>query len=605
MKIVKNCVLLTMAVVLVACSPSDNSATDQAETKVSQAPEPAMVADTVYTNGRIYTVNNARPWVDAVAIKDGKFLVVGSAGDVEEVTGSTTQLVDLGGKFAMPGIIDLHAHPFITPWYGSMNLKFGNPGDADAMLAEIKAYADAHPDKEWIIGGQYSLGVFPGDKPRKELLDAIVPDRPVAILDQTGHSMWLNSRAMEIAGINAETPTNSLVVIDKDPDTGEPRGAIFEQAIQLVEPHIPQAGAEEYAEVIAEILDMFASYGVTAQQTAEGHKAPLDGVRLLEEQGRLNQRLFVSWDWKTTLNLAYTLEDIEGQIRNRAQYESDLVRPNYVKIFSDGSPISTSSTLLEPYSNNPDTHGKSNMSTEEFAAAFKQFDDWGVGVHVHSMGDGTIRRVVDALEIMKRENGDSGVRHKIAHNTMITTEDLVRVAALKDVNIDFSPPIWVPHSARGAFEPPIGTERFEKIYPVRTALETPGLHVGQGSDWQTANPTPNPMLAIEGLVTRRNPADPENFPGVLNADQAITLEQAIAMSTLEGAWVLGVEGEIGSIETGKLADMIILDHNLFDIDASAIDQVQVLQTYIGGRLAYDRDRQGNEDVDASEMLDRL
>ncbi len=562
-------------------------------------------ADTVYTNGKIYTVNEAQPWAEAVAIKDGKIFAVGSVGDVTAVTGAGTEVVDLKGKFVMPGVVDLHTHPFITPWYGSMNLKLDKPNVEDAILAEIKAYADAHPQKEWIIGGQYALGVFPDDKPSKELLDAIVPDRPVAILDQTGHSMWLNSRAMEVSGITADTPTNSLVVIEKDSDTGEPTGTIFEQAIQLVERQIPQASAEEYAEIIAEILDMFASYGVTAQQTAEGHKAPLDGVRLLDKQGLLNQRLFISWDWKTTLNLAYTLEEIEDQIRKRAQYESELVRPNYVKIFADGSPISTTSALLEPYSNNPDTYGQSNMTTEAFTAAFKQFDDWGVGVHVHSMGDGTIRRVVDALEIMKKDNGDSGVRHKIAHNTMITREDLARVAELKDVNIDFSPPIWVPHSARGAFEPPIGTERFEKIYPVKMALEMPGLHVGQGSDWQTANPTPNPMLAIEGLVTRRNPDDSDNFPGLLNPDQAITLKQAIAMSTLEGAWVLGVEGEIGSIETGKFADMIVLDQNLFEVDASEIDQVQVLQTFIGGRLVYDRNRQGNEDVDANEMLDRM
>lgn len=350
---------------------------------------------------------------------------------------------------------------------------------------------------------------------------------------------------------------------------------------------------------------MFASYGITAQQTAEGHRAPLDGVKLLEKQDRLNQRLFISWDWKTTLNLAYTLEDIESQIKNRAEYESDLVRPNYVKIFSDGSPISTSSRLLEPYSNNPDTYGQANMTTEEFAAAFKQFDDWGVGVHVHSMGDGTIRSVIDAFEMMKAKNGDSGVRHKVAHNTMITTEDLARLAALKDVNMDFSPPLWVPHAARGAFEPAIGPERFEKIYPVKTALELDGLHVGQGADWQTANPTPNPFIHIEGFVTRQNPTDPETFPGVLNPDEAITLEQAIEVCTLEGAYVLGVEDEIGSIEVGKFADMVVLDRNLFEIDPKDIDETQVLQTVLGGKVVYDRGKQGNEDVDAKDMLDRM
>ena len=167
------------------------------------------VADAVYTNGRIYTVNEAEPWAEAVAIKDGKFLVVGSNADVDGLTGDGTEVVDLEGRFVMPGIVDLHSHPFITPWYGSMNLSLENPGDADAILDEVTAYAGANPDKEWIIGGQWASGLFPNDSPRKERLDAIVSDRPVALLDNTGHSMWLNSRALEMAGITAGTPTSA------------------------------------------------------------------------------------------------------------------------------------------------------------------------------------------------------------------------------------------------------------------------------------------------------------------------------------------------------------------------------------------------------------
>ena len=227
--------------------------------------QPDEVADTVYTNGRIYTVTDAQPWVEAVAIKDGTFLVVGSNADVEAVTGEATNVVDLDGKFVMPGIFDLHTHPFITPWYGSMNWPIQEPGDADAILADLRAYAEANPDKEWLLGGQWSLGVFPGDNPHKSRLDEIVPDRPVALLDQTGHSMWINSRAMELAGIDADTPTSQLIVIEKDAN-GEPTGTIREQAIQLVERVIPQASAEEYAPAIEEVFDMFASYGVTSQK---------------------------------------------------------------------------------------------------------------------------------------------------------------------------------------------------------------------------------------------------------------------------------------------------------------------------------------------------
>ena len=553
------------------------------------APEDA--ADTVYTNGRIYIVNEAQPWAEAVAIKDGRFLVVGSSADVEAVTGDDTEVVDLEGQFVMPGIFDLHAHPFITPWYGAMNLALQNPGDADALLAEVATYAEANPDKEWIIGGQYSLGVFPDDNPSKDLLDELVPDRPVALLDQTGHSMWINSRAMELAGITAETETNQLIVIEKDAG-GEPTGTVREQALQIVERVIPQASAEEYAGPIEDVFDMFLSYGITAQSPAEGHRGSLDGLQLLESEGRLHQRVFVSWDWKTTLNLAYTLDDIESQIQNRAIYESESIRPNYVKIFADGSPSSSTSALIEPYEESfagrPDFYGDANMTVDEFADAFKMFDDWGVGVHVHAMGDGTIRRVVDALELMKEANGDSGVRHKVAHNTMVTPDDLRRLAAMEDVNIDLSPPLWYPHAGgRALFQPSLGEERLARIYPVKTALEQEGLHVGQGADWLTANPTPDPFIAIEGLVTRENPFDPD-MPGTLGASEAITLEQAIAMCTIEGAWVLGVENEFGSIETGKFADMIVLDQNLFEIETDDIYGTNVRQTIVGGDVVYER-----------------
>ena len=544
-------------------------------------------ADVTYRNGRIYTVNETQPWAEAVAIKDGKFLVVGSTADVEAVTGNNTEVIDLDGKFVMPGIFDLHSHPFITPWYGSMNLELTDPGDREKTLQQVKAYAEANPDKEWILGGQWLLGTYPDDNPRKEWLDAVVTDRPVNLLDQTGHSSWLNSKALELAGITADTPTSNLVVIEKDPETGEPTGTIREQALQLPERVTPQASAEVYADVIEGIFDMYLSYGITSQQTAEGHRAPMEAMKFLEENSRLHQRVFVSWDWKTTLNLAYTVEDIEEQIRNRSIYETDLVKPNWVKIFSDGGPNAGTSLLLEPYEGEPDNYGSANMSTEEFAEAFIKFDKMGVGLHVHSIGDGSIRRVVDALEMMKEANGDSGVKHKVAHNAMITPEDLQRLAAMKDVNIDFSPPVFYPHAgAAASFTPKVGEDRMQQTYPVKSALAS-GLHVGQGADWLTANPTPNPFWAIEGMVTRMNPFDPK-MTGTLNPSEAIALEQALAVCTIEGAHVLGVEDNLGSIAQGKQADMIILDQNLFEIDEDQIGDTKVLQTILNGEVVFER-----------------
>jgi predicted amidohydrolase YtcJ len=190
---------------------------------------------------------------------------------------------------------------------------------------------------------------------------------------------------------------------------------------------------------------------------------------------------------------------------------------------------------------------------------------------------------------MKEENGDTGTRHKLAHNFMTTEADLERIARLQDVNMDFSPPAFGPHLAVSAsFVPPIGEERYQRSMRVKTALDL-GIHVGQGSDWLTLNPTPNPFIAIEGMVTRENALafDPE-LTGKVNPEDTVSLDEAIAVATIQGAWVLGAENEIGSIETGKFADMIVLDANLFEIDPARIDETQVLRTVVGGNAVFDR-----------------
>lgn len=564
-------------------------------------------ADTIYINGRIYTVNNDQPWVEAVGVKDGKFIGVGSTEEINKLKGENTVIFDMQGEFAMPGVFDLHAHPFITPWYGNMNLQLTGADTKEKILEAVREYAEANPNKAWIIGGQWLLGVFPGDSPKKEWLDEIVPDRPVALLDQTGHGMWLNSKALELAGITKDTQTSQLIVIHKDEKSGEPTGAINEQTIQMVEKVIPQAEPKEYVDYITEIFEMFLSYGITSQQTAEGHRVPLEALKIMERDGALNERVFVSWDWKTTLNLAYSLEDIEDQIKNRNSYASDFIYPNYVKIFADGGPFSATSLLLEPYQESftgkPDFHGGANLTEEEFTEAFKMFDQWGVGVHVHAMGDGSIRTVISALENMKKENGDSGVHHKIAHNTMLSVQDIPRLAKLKDVNIDFSPPIWYPHKgATPGLIAALGEPRYNRIYPIKTALES-GLSVGQGADWLTANPTPDPFIAIESMVTRSNPFD-ESMPGQVNPAEALTLEQAIYVSTLGGAEVLGADEYLGSVENGKYADMIILNQNLFEIALDEIYGTEVLETIVGGKIVYSRDDHGNEDIDSKSVMKR-
>ena len=544
-------------------------------------------ADVVFINGSIWTGDLSRPRVEAFAVTDGAITHVGTSDEVQAHVGTSTTVVDLEGGFAMPGIVDLHTHPFITPWWGSMNLKLQTPGDLEAIKRDIRSYAEAHPDKAWVFGGQYDLGVFPDEAPSRLLLDELVPDRPAAILDQSGHSAWLNSKAIEAAGFTSETPTSTTFVVVKDPVTGEPTGTIREQAIQWVERAIPQAAPAEFEPVIENVIDQFLSYGITTQQTAEGNRIHIQALQSLEKEGRLHQRMYVSWDWRTTLNLAFTIEETEQDIIDRKTFASSRIHPDWVKIFADGSPMAHTSLLIEPYVDQ-DNRGDANMSTEDFAAAFTMFDSLGVGIHIHTIGDGSIQRVIDAFEIMRERNGTTGTRHKIAHAWMITPEDLDRVAALDGVELDFSPPLWFPFTTvKEQMIAHAGLERYERTFPIKTALEK-GITVGQGSDWQTAFPTPNPFIAIEAMVTRRDPFSADGDAPALNEAEAVSIEQALRISTINGAVILGAADEIGSIEVGKRADVILLSADPFAIDAAEIDQISVSAAYLDGERVYQR-----------------
>ena len=177
------------------------------------------MADAIYTNAKVYTMDNNNSWAEAVAVKDSKIIAVGSSTEIGKMAGKDTQIIDLSGKFVMPGVFDLHSHPFITPWYGSMNLQLTGADTKEKIVEAVKKYADDNPERQWIIGGQWLLGIFENDSPHKEWLDEVVSDRPVALLDQTGHAMWLNSKALELAGITKDTETSQLIVISKDPKT--------------------------------------------------------------------------------------------------------------------------------------------------------------------------------------------------------------------------------------------------------------------------------------------------------------------------------------------------------------------------------------------------
>jgi hypothetical protein len=544
-------------------------------------------ADVAYTNGKIYTVNEAQPWAEAVAIKDGKFLVVGSNADVKVVTDGATEVVDLGGRMAMPGLIDVHVHP-LSVAQNWANLKIESPGNVDAILEQLRRYVEANPDVAMIRGEKWNLGVFPGDSPRKELLDEIVPDRPVYLMSQTGHAAWVNSKALEMADITKETPTTSKIVFDTDPETGEPSGTVREFALGMVERVFAPTPVEKFASSLQAIMGQFNSYGFTALKPAEGARNWMEGAAHLDSQGGLTMRLFPAWDWHTSIALASTEEEADQLISRWGEFETPLLYPRYVKMYYDTSPDSYSALLLEDYVDRPGFKGSSNLPKQEFLEAIAKFNADGVGVLVHVLGDGGARELVDVFTEVRERNGDNGVLMHFSHAWMAHPEDIQRLSKVNGTCIDFSPALNYPApEIIGSMVPPLGEERYQKFFNVRSAFET-GMPVAFGSDWASALiPEPNGFHQMQSWITRQDPQDPSS--GTLNADQAITLEQAVRGFTMGGAECLGFgwPDKIGSIEKGKLADFIVLDRNIFENPITELYQTRVERTVLGGDVVYE------------------
>jgi predicted amidohydrolase YtcJ len=546
----------------------------------------AQIADTIYTNGKIYTVNKAQPWAEAVAIKDGKFVAAGSAGDVESHRGDGTKVIDLEGKMAMPGLIDLHHH-MLTVADGTSHLAFTKPGDLDSMLAEIKAYAKANPDLPLIRGEQWNLGVFPKDSPTKELLDAIVPDRPAYFLSQSGHSGWVNSKALELAGITADTPITKKFIFDKDEKTGEPNGTIREFAMAHLLQALPKTPIEAMVPRIDDLSMTFAKQGFTSLKLAEGRPHHVRAAAMAEDQKKLHVRLFVAWEWESHYN-EFTDEEMEKVFPDWKSYQTEMVEPRYVKIFADGSSDTYTSLLYDDYEGRPGFKGDTHRSAEDLTNAVAKFNKLGLGVMIHAMGDATVGQVIDVFKEVRKRNGMNNAVLQLSHAPLANVEDLKKLATIEGVSVDFSPGLNIRHPiVEGTFVKPVGERRFSKAYNVRSAIEN-GLLVGFGTDFPSVlNPALNGFGQMQTWITRIDPTD-QTKPA-LNGDQAISLEQAIRGYTLDATASLGFDWpeKLGSIEVGKFADFIVIDRNVFEVPISDLHKTRIELTILGGKVVYD------------------
>ena len=535
-------------------------------------------ADTVFMNGRIYTVDSDLSWAEAVAISGDKIVYVGSNGGADTHVGNNTRVVDLKGRMMLPGFQDSHIHPVS----GGMEAAACNlnylPGIPEYRTA-IAEYAAANPDVPWILGGGWSMVVFgQGGAPSKSIIDELVPDRPVFLTSADGHTGWANSRALEIAGIDRNTPDPVDGRIDRDPQTGEAIGSLQEGAMSLVTAHIPPASLETRIAGMRYARDMLHGYGITSITDAAVRRESLETYRAMERAGELNLRVVASLWW----DRARREEQIPDLIALREEFgEGGLLRPTTVKIMQDGVLENFTGAMLEPYLVGGGTRGIPMIEPEFLKQAVTLLDARDFQVHFHAIGTAAVRQSLDAIEEALFENGQLGNRHHISHLQVIHPDDIPRFAEI-DAIANFQP-LWIGYSdyIRELNVPAIGEERVSWMYPIHSVMETGGK-VAFGSDWSVS--TANPFEQIEVAVTHGSIDDASAPPFI--PEERIDLESAIVAFTINAAFLNKHDDSTGSIEVGKLADLVVTDQNLFDIDPTEISETKVLLTLFAGSPVY-------------------
>ncbi|MDX1518139.1 MAG: amidohydrolase family protein [Woeseiaceae bacterium] len=541
------------------------------------SPAEAGVADAVYRNGRIYTVDSYRKWAEAIAIDEGRIVYVGDNAGADDFIGDETKVYNLKGRMMMPGFQDAHVHPIVSG-IDALACDLSELDDLAAYRTRISEYAAANPDVEWIKGGGWSMAVFgPGGSPSKTILDELVPDRPVFLTSADGHSGWANSVALEIAGIDETTPDPPDGIIDRDAETGELIGSLQEGAMSLVARHVPEPDAAERIAALKYARDMFHAYGITSLQDAYTFEQGLQTYVALDRAGELNLRVFPAQWWER----GGDEEQIPRFLELRERYTTDNVQPISIKIMQDGVMENYTAVMLEPYLVPSGTKGIPMVDPEALKDFVTAIDAAGFQVHFHAIGDGAIRQSLDAIEVAQNRNGNNDRRHHISHLQVIDPADIPRFAEL-DVVANFQP-LWAMADdyVVDLTIPFIGEERARWMYPIKSVIDAGGM-VAFGSDWSVS--TANPFPQIETAVTRVNSATHDT--PVMNPEQRITLAQALEAFTLHSAFVNHQDDSTGSIAVGKLADVIVLDRDLFRIPPEEISETKVLLTLFGGKPVY-------------------
>ena len=542
------------------------------------APEPEPPADLLLTGGRVWTADPSRPFVQAVAVRNGRVVFVGDDADTAGLKGPKTQSIALRGRLVTPGFEDAHLHLMS----GARNLERVDLSEETTLAGlqeRIRRFARANPDSPWVVGRGWVYGSFPGGLPTREQLDAIVPDRPAYMDCYDGHTGWANSRALALAGITKETkdPRNGTIV--RDPETGEATGALKEAAGSLVEDLIPEPTAERHYSLLLQALALLNRTGITAVQDAGWTPDEVARFLPLLERARSEGKLTV----RTRLTVNFSPDDpapgLAEAVRLRDRARDGLIAFGGAKGYVDGVIESHTAAMLAPWSDDP-ALGKRTPRWDQAALerAVATADEAGLQVWLHAIGDRGIRMALDAFAAAAKRNGPRDRRHRVEHVESIDSADVPRFAALGAV-ASMQPLHASPdENLESIWARNVGPERAGRGFAWRL-IEKAGGRLAFGSDWPVV--TPDVFRGLYCAVARRTrdgkPA------GGWQPRLAVTAENALRHYTIDAAWAGFGERERGSITVGKRADLVVLSRDILAAPPEEILKTRVLLTLLEGK----------------------
>jgi predicted amidohydrolase YtcJ len=550
-------------------------------------------AELLFCNGTVFDGYRFLPEGSAVRVRDGRITAVewpaaGAAG--------TATVVDLNGGTLVPGFIDAHVHPV----FGGEQRRRCDLSGARSLpgyLDIIAAYLQAHPGDGWVTGGGWSMEAFPGGVPKAQSLDRLVPDRPVFLPNRDGHGAWVNTRAMHLAGIDATTPDPADGRIERDED-GNPVGMLQEGAARLASRLIPATSEDDRDQALLAGQDYLLSMGITGWQDAivgrvDGAGDQLPAYVRAAENGRLKANVVGALWWARDRGLDQLPQlieqrDLAAGNGDRRAGDRRRFRPTSVKMMLDGVAENHTAAMLEPYLDGngcqTEVTGLDFIDPQELPRYVTELDRAGFQVHFHALGDRAVRNALDAIEAARRANGDSGLRHHLAHLQVIHPDDVPRFAHLgATANIQ---PLWAAHEPQmdELTIPFLGDRRAAWQYPF-AALQQAGAALCAGSDWPVSSP--NVLWGAHVAVNRVAPDGNEAaFEDPFLPAQRLGLAQVLAAYTSGSARINGLESVTGAVRVGLDADFAIVDADLSHIHRHEIGSAAVTQTWVRGELVF-------------------